>query len=92
MSPTWLRTLWLLPVHLYRRVISPLKPPTCRFHPTCSHYCVEAVHTRGILVGTALSIWRLLRCQPFARGGYDPVPPASVPRDASRPQPNRTSE
>lgn len=69
-----LRELWLLPAHLYRRFISPLKPPCCRFTPTCSEYAVEAVRKRGIIVGTALAVWRVLRCNPFGRGGYDPVP------------------
>lgn len=53
----------------------------CRFHPTCSQYAVEAIESRGLAMGLALSAWRILRCQPFARGGYDPVPapPRSVP-------------
>ncbi|MEJ7600144.1 MAG: membrane protein insertion efficiency factor YidD [Kofleriaceae bacterium] len=66
----------LLPVMVYRRVLSPMKRvPTCRYLPTCSEYAVEAVKTRGIVVGIGLSVWRVLRCQPFARGGHDPVPP-----------------
>jgi len=69
----------LLPVVFYRRVLSPMKRvPTCRYLPTCSEYAVEAVKTRGIVVGIALSIWRVLRCNPFVRGGFDPVP-GSVP-------------
>ena len=65
----------LLPVAVYRRVISPMKrTPSCRFLPTCSEYAVEAVRERGIIVGGALATWRLLRCQPLCRGGYDPVP------------------
>lgn len=75
MSPlNALRELWLLPVRIYRRFISPLKPPCCRFTPTCSEYAVEAVRKRGVIVGTALAVWRVLRCNPFGRGGYDPVP------------------
>jgi putative membrane protein insertion efficiency factor len=67
--------LVLLPVHLYRAVLSPLKrSPSCRFLPTCSAYAITAVKQRGILVGGALAAWRILRCNPLCRGGYDPVP------------------
>lgn len=66
----------LLPVVFYRRFISPMKrAPSCRFLPTCSAYAIEAVRTRGIVVGGALAAWRLLRCNPLCRSGYDPVPP-----------------
>ena len=68
-------TIVLLPVVAYRRVISPLKrTPSCRYLPTCSQYAIEAVNTRGIVVGTGLAMWRVLRCNPLLRGGYDPVP------------------
>ncbi|MGM9652332.1 MAG: membrane protein insertion efficiency factor YidD [Eubacteriales bacterium] len=67
-------SLALLPIRFYRRFISPLKPPCCRFTPTCSQYAVDAVREWGILIGFALSLWRVLRCNPFSRGGYDPVP------------------
>jgi putative membrane protein insertion efficiency factor len=67
--------LVLLPVHVYRAVLSPLKgAPSCRFLPTCSEYAVTAVKQRGIVVGGALAMWRLLRCNPLVPGGYDPVP------------------
>jgi uncharacterized protein len=67
--------LVLLPVVFYRRVLSPLKrTPSCRYLPTCSEYAIEAVQTRGILVGTALAVWRLLRCNPLFHAGHDPVP------------------
>ncbi len=72
----FLRRLWVAPIRFYRRYLSPLKPPMCRFHPTCSEYAVEAVLAHGIFKGTLLATWRILRCHPFARGGYDPVPPA----------------
>lgn len=72
----------LLPVFIYRRVLSPLKrAPTCRYLPTCSAYAVEAVQTRGIIVGGMLAMWRLLRCNPLFRGGYDPVPGACAHRN-----------
>ncbi|HVS19770.1 MAG TPA: membrane protein insertion efficiency factor YidD [Planctomycetota bacterium] len=68
-----------LPLRFYRRVISPLKPPTCRFQPTCSAYAIEALEVHGLVRGLALATWRVLRCQPFARHGYDPVPPRRTP-------------
>ena len=61
-------------VKLYRKFISPIKPPCCRFTPTCSAYALEAFTKRGFFVGLILSVWRILRCNPFAKGGYDPVP------------------
>ena len=64
--------IWL--VGLYRKYISPLKPPCCRFTPTCSAYAIEAFQKRGFFVGFALTVWRILRCNPFSKGGYDPVP------------------
>jgi len=74
-----LKNVVLAPVRLYRRYLSPLKPtPSCRFHPSCSEYAVQAVETRGVIVGLALSIWRVLRCNPFNKDGYDPVPPRRV--------------
>ncbi|QPC48430.1 membrane protein insertion efficiency factor YidD [Mangrovibacillus cuniculi] len=58
----------------YQKVLSPLKPPTCRFYPTCSHYGVEAVQRFGALKGTWLTIKRIGKCHPFHPGGIDPVP------------------
>ncbi|MEI2665971.1 membrane protein insertion efficiency factor YidD [Rossellomorea vietnamensis] len=58
----------------YQRVISPLKPPTCRFYPTCSHYGVEAVSRFGALKGGWLTIKRIVKCHPFHPGGIDHVP------------------
>jgi len=67
--------LVLLPVHVYRVALSPLKRgPSCRFLPTCSEYAIDAVKQRGIVVGVALAMWRILRCNPLCRGGHDPVP------------------
>ncbi|MBO4693917.1 MAG: membrane protein insertion efficiency factor YidD [Clostridia bacterium] len=65
--------IWLIKV--YRKAISPLKLPSCRFDPTCSEYAVEALKVHGLIKGGALSFWRILRCNPFCKGGYDPVPP-----------------
>ncbi|HHW54978.1 MAG: membrane protein insertion efficiency factor YidD [bacterium] len=58
----------------YRRFLSPLKAPTCRFYPSCSAYALEAVAKYGVVKGGYLSIRRLLRCHPLHKGGYDPVP------------------
>lgn len=63
------------PVKFYRKWISPLKPPTCRFYPSCSQYALDALETHGARKGTALTVKRILKCHPFHPGGYDPVPP-----------------
>ena len=59
----------------YKRYISPHLGHHCRFVPTCSEYAMQALAMHGLLKGVLLTVWRLLRCQPFARFGYDPVPP-----------------
>ena len=65
--------IWL--VRFYQKFLSPLKRnPTCRFTPTCSAYAIDAFMKRGFFVGFALTVWRILRCNPFCVGGYDPVP------------------
>jgi len=61
-------------LRVYKRVVSPLLPPACRFEPTCSVYAEEAVRRHGARRGTALAVRRLLRCRPGCPGGYDPVP------------------
>lgn len=58
----------------YKRVVSPLLPPACRYVPSCSEYAQEAVAVHGAVRGLLLAGWRVLRCHPLARGGYDPVP------------------
>jgi putative membrane protein insertion efficiency factor len=77
--PLNLRNLPRLPllalIRMYQVLISPALPAgTCRFTPTCSHYSYQAIAKYGAIKGLGLSIWRILRCQPFSRGGYDPVP------------------
>ena len=61
-------------LRFYKRSVSPLLPNACRFTPTCSEYAMEAIQKHGALKGTGLAIWRVLRCNPFCKGGYDPVP------------------
>lgn len=77
------------PIRFYRQFISPLKPPTCRFYPTCSAYALEAIEVHGPLKGSWLAARRIARCHPFHPGGLDPVPP--VKEKASRSEaPGRT--
>ena len=63
-------------LRFYQVAISPLSPPRCRFYPSCSHYAIEALRTHGALRGARLAAWRILRCNPWNHGGFDPVPPA----------------
>lgn len=60
-------------IRAYQRYVSPLLPDSCRFHPSCSQYTLEAIQRYGLLKGTLLGGWRLLRCNPFSKGGFDPV-------------------
>ncbi len=70
-----MKFLFILPIRFYRKYISPLKSaPSCRFYPTCSAYAIEAIEKRGVIVGVILALWRILRCNPFSKGGFDPVP------------------
>ena len=61
-------------VRIYQKIISPLKPATCRYQPTCSHYTVEALKKHGLLHGGKLAIKRIFSCHPWGGSGYDPVP------------------
>lgn len=69
-----MKRLFIGAVRFYRRAISPLRPPCCRFTPTCSQYALEALEKYGALKGGWLALRRFLRCHPFHKGGYDPVP------------------
>jgi putative membrane protein insertion efficiency factor len=64
----------LAAIGFYQRRISPGLPTACRYLPTCSHYGYEAIAKHGLLRGTLLTVWRLIRCNPLSKGGYDPVP------------------
>jgi len=63
--------IWL--IKLYQKLISPLFPPSCRFYPTCSEYAVQAFQKYGVVKGGVKAAWRVLRCNPFNKGGYDPL-------------------
>ncbi len=73
-----MKSLWVAPLiailKLYRYVLSPLLGSNCRFHPSCSAYAIEALRKHGLLAGLKLTIWRVLRCNPWSAGGHDPVP------------------
>jgi len=60
-------------IKIYKKYISPLLPNSCRFYPTCSEYAIEALSKYGVLKGSIKAIYRILRCNPFNKGGYDPV-------------------
>lgn len=94
-----MRRLFIFPIKLYRRFISPLKPPSCRFTPTCSQYAIEALEKRGVVVGIVLIASRIVRCNPFCKGGHDPVPEKLLkrrsknsPDDKSNDDDNHTGE
>lgn len=94
--PRWARCalliLWRTPqyvlialISVWRLVVSPLYGPTCKYYPSCSAYGLEAVRRHGAVRGTGLTIWRLLRCNPWSAGGIDDVPLARHPDDTRRP-------
>jgi uncharacterized protein len=67
------RMIVTAPIVLYSRMISPALPRRCKYEPTCSRYAIDAIRTYGILRGIVLAVWRVLRCNPWSDGGYDPV-------------------
>ncbi len=73
-----MKKIIILLLGFYQKYISPLKPATCRFYPTCSEYATQALGKYGLLIGLWLSLRRILRCHPFNPGGYDPLPDSSV--------------
>jgi uncharacterized protein len=68
-----LRAAFTSPIKLYQKTVSPLTGQRCRYYPSCSEYAVQSISKFGILRGLVLAGWRLLRCNPFSRGGFDPV-------------------
>jgi putative membrane protein insertion efficiency factor len=70
---TWLRWLVIAPIKLYQRLFSPLVGERCKYYPSCSTYAEQAIREYGILRGLVLAGWRLLRCNPWSHGGFDPI-------------------
>lgn len=68
-----MKKILILLIRFYQKAISPMFPPSCRFVPTCSEYALEAVKKYGVFKGGRMAIWRILRCNPWGKGGYDPV-------------------
>ncbi|MDY5836040.1 MAG: membrane protein insertion efficiency factor YidD [Eubacteriales bacterium] len=68
-------------IRFYQRRISPLLPAACRYYPTCSNYALEALQIHGFFKGSALAIWRILRCNPWSKGGVDPVPGSALDKE-----------
>ena len=68
-----MRFVFVQLIKLYQKFISPMFPPSCRFYPTCSEYAVQAITKYGALKGGVKAVWRILRCNPFNKGGFDPV-------------------
>lgn len=68
-----MKGLFILLIKGYQKFISPVLPPSCRFYPTCSQYGIEAISKHGVIKGGAMTAWRIVRCNPFSKGGYDPV-------------------
>lgn len=68
-----MKYIFIYLIRFYQKFISPMKPKSCRFYPTCSQYAIDAIIKYGILKGGLMASWRILRCNPFNPGGYDPV-------------------
>ena len=84
---TALRAIAVAPVRFYQRAISPALPRSCKYHPSCSDYAVEAIRSYGIVRGLVLAGWRVLRCNPFSHGGVDPVEQQTLFQRPPRPHP-----
>ena len=65
--------IFVKPIEVYRRFVSPMLPPSCRYWPSCSEYALQAIQKHGVLKGGLLGAWRVIRCNPWSRGGIDPV-------------------
>ena len=79
-----IRTALIAVIRAYQYAISPLLGQRCKYYPSCSSYAVEALREHGVVRGLGLATWRLLRCNPFSNGGYDPVPPRHKQCDQGR--------
>lgn len=73
-----MKHLFILIIKFYQKLISPIKPPTCRFYPTCSQYGLEAFQRFGAFKGSFMTLKRIVKCQPFHPGGFDPVPEKKI--------------
>lgn len=69
-----MKKILIFTINIYRKYISPMKPPSCRFYPTCSQYAIQAIEKYGAIKGSFMAFKRILRCHPFHPGGYDPLP------------------
>ncbi len=68
-----MKTILIIIIKAYQKIVSPLFPPSCRFYPSCSEYGIEAIRKHGAIKGGIMTAWRILRCNPLNKGGYDPV-------------------
>lgn len=68
-----MRKIFVEPIKMYRRFVSPMLPPSCRYWPSCSEYALQAIQKHGVLKGGLLGAWRVIRCNPWSKGGIDPV-------------------
>jgi len=68
-----LKKLFISIIKIYQKIISPLFPPSCKYYPSCSEYSVEAINKFGVIKGSVKTVWRILRCNPFSKGGFDPI-------------------
>lgn len=68
------KKIFILPIRIYQKVISPMFPPTCKYYPTCSSYAITSIERFGVIRGLIMASWRVLRCNPFSNGGVDYVP------------------
>ena len=79
-----IKAVLLTLLKFYKRFISPILPPLCKYEPTCSIYMMQAIEQKGIIKGLLLGTWRLIRCNPFSKGGWDPVDPEDKPTYLNR--------
>lgn len=77
--PSWditmIKKIFIFPIRIYQKFISPMLGAKCRYYPTCSEYTAQAIETHGVIKGIVLGAYRIIRCNPWSKGGYDPVPP-----------------
>jgi putative membrane protein insertion efficiency factor len=79
------KAIFLAPIRLYQRILSPVMPARCKYHPTCSEYAAQAIRMHGVMRGLVLAGWRILRCNPLSNGGIDPVENQRLFKPKARP-------